>query len=87
MARLEEKIAETDACAVLLGGGLAAQMAAGSSTEFDQKLCLGNGRVIKELKSCSLSRQSLTCITPTCASMFSLLPQVLYWGHFSLVTE
>lgn len=78
-------------CCVLLGGGLAAhltgrQVAGGSSTEFDRMLCLGNGRVIKELKSCSLFRQSLTCITPTFVSMLPLLPQVLYWGtsHLSL---
>lgn len=61
-------------------------MAGGSSTEFDRVLCLGNGGVIKELKSCSLSRQSLTCITPTFASTLPLLPQVLYGGtsHLSL---
>lgn len=61
-------------------------MAGGSSTEFDRVLCLGNGGVIKELKSCSLSRQSLTCITPTFASMLPFLPQVLYGGtsHLSL---
>lgn len=56
-------------------------MAGGSSTEFDRVLCLGNGGVIKELKSCSLSRQS-----PTFASTLPFLPQVLYGGtsHLSL---
>lgn len=58
-----------------------------SSTEFDWTLCLGHDRIIKELKLCLLSRESLICGTPTRAGTRLPLAQALFWRHCRLLSE